>query len=196
MSNISAYVNTGFVIMPKELTRIDTKHRFLDIAIYFVLKSHCCNGKSRIGFDKITAKLNISKRDASLALKELKELGYINCEQLPSDKNQYVFNEYEFTSNLDAGFEMIGRELINQNLKAKQIGLLIYLKLASEFGWYRFRDYTELGKKLGVTRQTASKYIKDLKDYIEPSKAGGLHFINQIFTFKERKETTKLTFIL
>lgn len=192
MNDFNAYINKGFVIIPKELTSIDTKHRYLDLAVYFILKYHCTNGKSRIGMNKITSKLNISKRDSNLAIKELVKLGHITYKQLPSDKNQYDFNEYTFTSKLESGFEMVGRELLEQNLKAKQIGLLIWLKLNSVSGWYRFKDYTDLGNKLGCTRQTASKYIKDLSDYIEPSNAGGIHFTNKIFTFKDNTIKTNI----
>lgn len=191
MTDFNASIKSGFVIVPKELASIDTKHRYLDIAVYYVLKYYCCNGKSRISWNKISAILGISKRDVNTAIKELKQLGHIDYIKLPSDKNDYEFNEYNFTSELKVGFEMIGKDLINQNLKAKQIGLLIYLKLASEFGWFHFNTIKEFAEMIGVTRQTASKYIKDLSAYIEPSKVGGLHFINQIFTFKEQNQTVK-----
>lgn len=159
----------GFVLIPKKLSEIESKHRYLDIAVYYVIRYFKCDTTSRISFDKIVEKLNITKKDAIKAVKELVALEIITYKQIPSENNDFKFNEYYFDKALDNSFEMVGRELLEQNLKAKQIGLLIYLKLKSVSGWYRFKDYADLGKKLGCTRQTASKYIKDLSGYIEPS---------------------------
>ena len=178
------------------MSEIEGKHRYLDIAVYFTIRCFKCDNTSRISYEKIVDKLGITKKDAIKAVKEMVELKIISYKQIPSEHNSFKFNEYYFDKELDQHFEMVGRDLLEQNLKAKQIGLLIYLKLDSLFGWYRFRDYTELGKKLGCTRQTASKYIKELSDYIEPSKAGGIHFTNKIFTFKDKQERTKQTYIL
>lgn len=175
----------GFVLVPKELSKIDSKNRYLDIAVYYVIRFVESNYVSRISLDKICKKLHITKRDAIKAVRELKELKILDYIQIPSEVNDYKFNEYHFNKELDKRFEKIGKDLLTENLKAKQIGLLIYLKLISEFGWLRFKNITEFANIVGVTRQTASKYIKDLSTYIELSKVNGLHFINNIFTFKD-----------
>lgn len=178
----------GFVLIPKKLGELNTKNRYIDIAVYFVIRSYYCNGKAAIGYKKIQEKLGISNRDIIKAINDLKEEKLLTYKYVNSDNNDYVFNEYTFNKDYDRCFEMVGTSLIGQNLKAKQIGLLIYLKLNSISGWYYYKDYTDLASKLGCTRQTASKTIKDLEAFIRPSKAGGIQFINKIFTFKETAE--------
>ena len=180
-----------FVLIPKKLRELDSKHRYLDIAVYFTIRCFLNGRNACISYKKIKEKIHINDRDIKTAITELKDNKLLTYRYKDSVNNDFVYNEYYFDKSLDKHFEMVGIDLLKCNLKAKQIGILIYLKLNSVSNWFRFKDYKELGSNLGVSRQTASKYINELSDFIEPSKAGGVHFINKIFTFKDKEETTK-----
>lgn len=175
----------NFVMIPRDLGGIESKNKFLDLAVYFTISRFRCGNSSKISYNKIVEYLGISKTDAVKAVKDLKENGFIKYDSIPI-YDVYYYNEYYFSKT--SNFEMISPDLLKKGLKAKQIGLLIYLKLNSISGWYYYKDYSDLARKLGCTRQTASKLIKELGEYFKVSKSGGIQFTNKIFTFKKEIE--------
>lgn len=119
------------------------------------------------------------------ALQILKKNKLITVEQLKSRNNAFEFSQYSFIDY--DNFEMIDINFLYEKIPAKYKGLLIFIKLNCETNsnWFRYKTITEFASKIGVTRKTASKYLKDLDKYIEPSKVEGLHFISEYFTLKE-----------
>lgn len=185
MDKVNATVKGQFTALPTKLGELDYKNRFIDIAVYFVISSFRSGNTSKVSYDKITKVLHISKRDAIQAVSELIEKGFFIVKKEMMTISLFNHNKYFFNKAYDCNFEMISPDLLKKGLKAKQIGLLIYLKLNSISGWYYYKDYSDLARKLGCTRQTASKLIKELGEYFKASKAGGIQFTNTIFTFKK-----------
>lgn len=178
-----------FVKLPKELSTIISKDRYLALAVYFTIRSHQnqYTNKARFSTKNIAEQLGICERDVVKAIKILEENNHIKVEKLKSQNNAFEFSEYSFTDKPEDNFEMIDIRFLYEKIPARYKGLLIFLKLNCEVDgiWFRYKSLTELAKIIGVTRKTASKYLKDLDKYIEPSKVEGLHFISELFTLKE-----------
>jgi DNA-binding MarR family transcriptional regulator len=136
--------------------------KFIDVLVYAAIALHTDSetGKARIGMRTIAEKYNITLLKVEQSVERLKKNGYINYIKLLSFNNDYVFNEYTFPEIKD--FLMLKPELLTEDLKPKDRGILIYLQLACE---YKSNTITEttlegLANRIGITRQTMSKYYK------------------------------------
>ena len=182
-----------FVKVPKKLGTLEPKDRYLAIAVYFAIRSRqdSITLKARYSQEHIADQLGICKRDVIKALEILKKNKLITVEQLKSKNNAFEFSQYSFIDY--DNFEMIDVNFLYEKIPAKYKGLLIYIKLNCEANWYRYKNITDFASKIGVTRKTASKYLKDLDKYIEPSKVEGLHFTSKLFTLKEQETIKSIT---
>ena len=122
----------------------------------------------------IAEKYSIALSKVEAAISRLKKNGYLDYTQIKSDNNEYVFNEYILPKPKD--FLMLDPDLLIQTLKPKDKGVLIYLQLAAEIGINDIVETTIEGiaNRIGVTRQTMSKYLKYFVDNGHITK--GKHF--------------------
>lgn len=180
-----------FITITRKFLDFKLKNRYLDLAVYAVLKSCKTDNISHISYNKISKRLGISKSYIKIALDELTEnnLVYINKVQ----GKEYDFNEYKFNKDFEVSVEYIRYSVFEEPLKAKELGILLYLKLISEGNWLDFKNFSELGNILGMSRQTAAKYIKGFNKYLEPSKVCGYRFINPNFTVSNYTDLNKKT---
>ena len=151
-----------FIKIPRTFLNLKEGTKFIDVLIYAAIALHTDSetGKARIGMRTIAEKYDIALSKIEAAIDRLKKNGFINYIKLPSINNEYVFNEYEFPEIKD--FLMLKPELLTEDLKPKERGILIYLQLACE---YKSNTITEttiegLANRIGITRQTMSKYYK------------------------------------
>lgn len=155
-----------FIKIPRKFLSLKEGTKFIDVLVYaaIVLHTDAETGKSRIGIRTIAEKYNISKQKVEEAVERLKKGEYLNYSKLPSSVNDYVFNEYEFPVIKD--FLMLDPELLAQDLKPKERGILIYLQLIAEMGINDIVATTieDIANRIGVTRQTMSKHLKNFTD--------------------------------
>jgi DNA-binding MarR family transcriptional regulator len=86
---------------------------------------------------------------------------------------------------------MLNPDLLVQELKPKEKGVLIYLQLIAEIGINDIAETTIEGiaNRMGITRQTTSKYLKQLEDKGHITK--GRLYYKCHYLVKEPKEDTK-----
>jgi DNA-binding MarR family transcriptional regulator len=151
-----------FIKIPRTFLNLKEGTKFIDVLVYAAIALHTDSetGKARIGMRTIAEKYNITLLKVEQSVERLKKNGYINYIKLLSFNNDYVFNEYTFPEIKD--FLMLKPELLTEDLKPKDRGILIYLQLACE---YKSNTITEttlegLANRIGITRQTMSKYYK------------------------------------
>lgn len=151
-----------FIKIPRKFLKQTEGTKFIDVLVYAAIALHTDSetGKARIGMRTIAEKYNITLLKVEQSIDRLKKNGYINYIKLLSFNNDYVFNEYEFPEIKD--FLMLKPELLDEDLKPKERGILIYLQLASERELNTIMETTIEGvaKRIGITRQTMSKYYK------------------------------------
>ena len=151
-----------FIKIPRTFLNLKEGTKFIDILVYAAIALHTDSetGKARIGMRTIAEKYDIALSKIEAAIDRLKKNGFINYIKLPSINNEYVFNEYEFPEIKD--FLMLKPELLTEDLKPKERGILIYLQLAAERELNTIAETTieGLANRIGITRQTMSKYYK------------------------------------
>lgn len=151
-----------FIKIPRTFLKQTEGTKFIDVLVYAAIALHTDSetGKARIAIRTIAEKYNIASSKVEPAIQRLKKNGYLSYSQLPSLTNDYVFNEYEFPVIKD--FLMLKPELLDEDLKPKERGILIYLQLAAERELNTIMETTieGLAKRIGITRQTMSKYYK------------------------------------
>lgn len=161
-----------FIKIPRTFLNLKEGTKFIDVLVYAAIAWQYDEEekRSRIGMRTIAEKYNISKQKVEEAVARLKDNGYISYTQIKSENNEYVFNEYRFPEIKD--FLMLKPELLTEDLKPKERGILIYLQLIS---WYETGEILEtkiedIAKRIGITRQTMSKYLKLFSEngYITP----------------------------
>ena len=151
-----------FIKIPRTFLNLKEGTKFIDVLIYAAIAWQYDEEekRSRIGMRTIAEKYNIALSKVEAAIERLKKNEYISYTQIKSENNEYVFNEYRFPEIKD--FLMLKPELLTEDLKPKDRGILIYLQLACE---YKSNTITEttlegLANRIGITRQTMSKYYK------------------------------------
>ena len=151
-----------FIKIPRTFLNLKEGTKFIDVLVYAAIALHTDSetDKARIGMRTIAEKYDIALSKIEAAIDRLKKNGFINYTKLPSINNEYVFNEYEFPEIKD--FLMLKPELLDEDLKPKERGILIYLQLAAERELNTIAETTieGLAKRIGITRQTMSKYYK------------------------------------
>lgn len=155
-----------FIKIPRTFLNLKEGTKFIDILIYAAIAWQYDEEekRSRIGMRTIAEKYNIALSKVEAAIERLKNNGYISYTKIKSENNEYVFNEYRFPEIKD--FLMLKPELLTEDLKPKDRGILIYLQLIS---WYETGSIMEttiegIAKRIGITRQTMSKYLKFFSD--------------------------------
>lgn len=155
-----------FIQIPRKFQKQTEGTKFIDVLVYAIIALHkdSVSGKSRIGMRTISEKYNIALSKVEAAIDRLKTNGYINYIKLESKVSDYLFNEYSFPEIKD--FLMLKPELLTEDLKPKDRGILIYLQLACEYKSNTIRETTieGLANRIGITRQTMSKYLKYFLD--------------------------------
>jgi DNA-binding MarR family transcriptional regulator len=141
----------------------------------------------------ISEKYDISLMTVEASIKRLSDLEFITIEKLPSFKYEdRTFNEYSFT-HLNDQFLMLNPELLTLPISAKERGFLIFLQLLAVVGLNDIAEtkIEDIAKKIGVTRQTASKHLKKFVEngYITKSK----HIFICKYLFKNPKPNNTIT---
>lgn len=151
-----------FIKIPRTFLNLKEGTKFIDVLVYAAIALHTDSetNKARIGMRTIAEKYDIALSKIEAAIDRLKKNEFINYTKLPSINNEYVFNEYEFPEIKD--FLMLKPELLTEDLKPKERGILIYLQLAAERELNTITETTieGLANRIGITRQTMSKYYK------------------------------------
>lgn len=159
-----------FIKIPRKFLTLKEGTKFIDVLVYAAIafQTDSETNKARIGIRTISEKYKVSKQKVEESIDRLKKNGYISYTKLPSANNEYMFNEYMFPETKD--FLMLKPDLLTEALKPKDRGILIYLQLAAEPGLNTIAETTieGLAKRIGVTRQTMSKYYKlfDKNEYL------------------------------
>lgn len=155
-----------FIQIPRKFLALKTGTKFIDVLVYAAIdfQKDSTTHKSRIGLRTIADKYNIALSKVEDAVKRLKTNGFLDYIQLKSEVNDYVFNEYTLPKSKD--FLMLNPDLLVQELKPKEKGVLIYLQLIAflEMNDIQETNIGNIAKRIGVTRQTMSKYIKFFLD--------------------------------
>ena len=179
-----------FIQIPRKFLALKTGTKFIDVLVYAAIdfQKDSTTHKSRIGLRTIADKYNIALSKVEDAVKRLKTNGFLDYIQLKSEVNDYVFNEYTLPKSKD--FLMLNPDLLVQELKPKEKGVLIYLQLVAEIGINDIVETTIEGiaNRIGITRQTTSKYLKFFveKNHITKGRYYKCHYLA-----KEPKEDIK-----
>lgn len=176
-----------FIQIPRKFLALKTGTKFIDVLVYAAIdfQKDSTTHKSRIGLRTIADKYNIALSKVEDAVKRLKTNGFLDYIQLKSEVNDYVFNEYTLPKSKD--FLMLNPDLLVQELKPKEKGVLIYLQLIAEIGINDIAETTIEGiaNRMGITRQTTSKYLKFFVDKGHITK--GKHYYKCHYLAKEDK---------
>lgn len=172
-----------FVKIPRNLRELTGKTRYVDLAIYAEIRSRENHTIAKYGYDKLAKKLHISEQTIKESLVRLESAGFIEITQENTNKYKRldkntgeiidgVYNIYKFIDLKEYGFVAIKAELLNSGFKGKELGILIYLELISDFGIILYKNQNELATKLGFTTKTLRKYLNSFTDYLQPIKNG------------------------
>ena len=159
-------MGTQWIQIPRKFLELDKGTKFVDVLVYAAIdfQKDSSTHTSRIGQRTIAEKYNIPLSKVEDAIKRLKESGYINYKQIPSDKyKDYVYNEYTLPLLNDGnGYLKLKPSLLNQALPPKERGILIYLQLIALPNMNDIAEtkIEDIAKRLKITRQTTSKYLK------------------------------------
>ena len=180
-----------FIQIPRKFLALKTGTKFIDVLVYAAIdfQKDSTTHKSRIGLRTIADKYNIALSKVEDAVKRLKTNGFLDYIQLKLEVNDYVFNEYTLPKSKD--FLMLNPDLLVQELKPKEKGVLIYLQLIAEVDLNDIAETTIEGiaNRMGITRQTTSKYLKQLEDKGHITK--GRHYYKCHYLAKEPNEKIK-----
>ena len=157
-------MGTQWIQIPRKFLELDKGTKFVDVLVYAAIdfQKDSSTHTSRIGQRTIAEKYNIPLSKVEDAIKRLKESGYIDYKQIPSDKyKDYVFNEYTLPL-LKEDYLKLKPSLLNQSLPPKERGILIYLQLIAlpDMNDILERKIEDIADRIGICRQTASKYLK------------------------------------
>lgn len=183
-----------FIQIPRNFLDLKTKTKFIDVLVFAAIALHT-NGKTykaRIGMRTISEKYNITLVKVEESIKRLKANEFLDYTKIKSDNNDYVFNEYTLPKNKD--FLMLNPDLLLQDLKAKEKGILIYLQLIAEIGINDIAETTIEGiaNRLGITRQTTSKYLKYFVDNGQITKGRFYYKCHYLANTKEKEKTKEM----
>ena len=159
-------MGTQWIQIPRKFLELDKGTKFVDVLVYAAIdfQKDSSTHTSRIGQRTIAEKYNIPLSKVEDAIKRLKESGYINYKQIPSDKyKDYVFNEYTLPLLKDGnGYLKLKQEVLNQSLPPKERGILIYLQLIALPNMNDIAEtkIEDIANRLKICRQTTSKYLK------------------------------------
>lgn len=176
-------MSTQFLQIPRKLLELKGNTKFLDILVYSVIETCKTNGKSRIAMQTISEKYKIPYKSVELSIRRLEKEELIKIDQHKCENSEYVFNEYSFPliikDKMSTPYIELDPAILKLELAPKDRGVLIALHLLTEVGINQvlITTGTELAGRLGITRQTASKYLKKFTSIneISISKCG---FIN------------------
>lgn len=155
-------MGTQFVQIPRKFLELYEGTKFIDVLVYAAIDFQKDSGTSKIGMRTISDKYNIALSKVEDSVKRLKDNGFLECEQHPSPNNpDYKYNEYTFPLN-NEGFLMLKPSLLSLPLKPKDRGMLIYLQLIAipDMNDIQETKIEDLAKRLKISRQTTSKYLK------------------------------------
>ena len=156
----------SFIQIPRKFLELKAGTKFIDVLVYAAIdfQKDSTTYKSRIGMRTIADKYGIALSKVEAAISRLKKIGYLDYTQIKSDTNEYVFNEYTLPKPKD--FLMLDPQLLVEDLKPKDKGVLIYLQLIAVEGINDIAQTTIEGiaNSIGITRQTMSKYLKYFVD--------------------------------
>jgi DNA-binding MarR family transcriptional regulator len=174
-----------FIQIPRKFLELKEGTKFIDVLVYAAIafQTDKETSKSRISIKTIADKYNITLSKVEESIKRLKAINYLDYTQIKSETNDYVFNEYVLPKSRD--FLMLKPELLTEDLKAKERGILIYLQLIAEIGINDIAETTIEGiaSRIGVTRKTMSKHLKYFIDNNYITK--GKHFYQCRYLAKE-----------
>ncbi len=165
---------------------MDKGTKFIDVLVYAAIdfQKDSSTNKSRISQRTIADKYNIPLSKVEDAVKRLKESGFIDYIQLPSEKHKdCVFNEYTFPliqgGMIKDGFLMLKPEVLTLPLKPKERGILIFLQLIAlpNMNDIVERKIEDIANRIGICRQTTSKYLKQFiaSKYIFQNSRSGMY---------------------
>ena len=186
-------MGTQWIQIPRKFLELDKGTKFVDVLVYAAIdfQKDSSTHTSRIGQRTIAEKYNIPLSKVEDAIKRLKESGYINYKQIPSDKyKDYVYNEYTLPLLNDGnGYLKLKPSLLNQALPPKERGILIYLQLIAlpnmnVIGESKIEDIAD---RIGICRQTASKYLKKFIGIGQLTKSSSGLFYQCKYLDKEEK---------
>jgi len=176
-------MGTQWIQIPRKFLELDKGTKFVDVLVYAAIdyQKDSSTYTSRIGQRTIAEKYNIPLSKVEDAIKRLKESGYIDYTQHPSPNNtEYKYNQYSFPLLKDDmvkdGFLMLKPEVLTLPLKPKDRGILIYLQLIAlpDMNDILERRIEDIANRIGVCRQTTSKYLKQFitSGYLSQSRNG------------------------
>ena len=179
-------MGTQWIQIPRRFLKMDKGTKFVDVLVYAAIdyQKDSSTHTSKIGMRTIADKYNIPLSKVEDAVKRLKESGYLDFTQHTSPNNtEYKYNQYTFPLLKDDmakdGFLMLKPEVLSLPLKPKDRGILIYLQLIA---LPNMNDIVEtkiedIGNRIGICRQTASKYLKQFlaSGYIIQNSRSGMY---------------------
>jgi DNA-binding MarR family transcriptional regulator len=174
-----------WIQIPRKFLELNKGTKFVDVLVYAAIDNQkdSTTHTSKIGMRTIADKYNIPLSKVEDAVKRLKESGYLDFTQHPSPNNtEYKYNQYTFPLLKDDmvkdGFLMLMPEVLSLPLKPKDRGILIYLQLIAlpnmnDIGETKIEDIAD---RIGVCRQTASKYLKKFLEIGQLHKSSSGYF--------------------
>jgi len=178
-------MGTQWIQIPRKFLEMDKGTKFLDVLVYAAIdfQKDSSNNTSRIGQRTIADKYNIPLSKVEDAIKRLRESGYIDYRQLPSEKyKDCVFNEYTFPlikdGKIEGGYLKLKPSLLIQSMPPKERGILIYFQLIAlpDMNDIVETKIEDIANRLKICRQTASKYLKKFLDIGQLHKSSSGHF--------------------
>lgn len=129
---------------------------------------------SYIAFETMHNKYNIRKATAIDAVHELKDNGFLDYKQLPTERTNELYNQYSFPafkpiyskdgrvigSAIKEPYKEIDSAVLTTDLSSKEKGVLLMLHLLSIDTSEIVYEEKEIAEKLGITKRTLDKYIK------------------------------------
>lgn len=142
-----------------------------DIIIYHYLKSLLSKNSNVLGsysMQSISEKLNLTKRDVKNSIKNLREFGFIQINEIKTrDKRGYFINKNFYTfPKIDLDYVKISHLLIHSSLskkvKAFIIKLMYFTKAINADKGIAEISIDNLSKINNTSNRSINKYIKEL----------------------------------
>lgn len=180
-------MGTQWIQIPRRFLKMDKGTKFVDVLVYAAIdyQKDSSTHTSKIGMRTIADKYSIPLSKVEDAVKRLKESGYLDFTQHPSPNNtEYKYNQYTFPLLKDdmakEDFLMLKPEVLSLPLKPKDRGILILLQLIAlpNINDIMERNIEDIAKRIGICRQTASKYLKQFisSGYLHQSSSYGYRY--------------------